>query len=55
MMLLPETKGRTIAEHTAIANAIAAGNEAEAGEAMRVHLVSAGHRLRRILSPTWSP
>lgn len=48
---IPETKGRTIAEHTAIATAIAAGNERDAGEAMRVHLVNAGHRLRRIISP----
>jgi DNA-binding FadR family transcriptional regulator len=49
---IPETKDRTIAEHTAIADAISAGKETEAGEAMRVHLVNAGHRLRRILSPT---
>ena len=49
---IPETKDRTIAEHTAIADAIAAGNEMEAGEAMRAHLVNAGHRLRQILSPT---
>jgi len=49
---IPETKGRTIAEHTAIADAIAAGNGAEAGKAMRAHLVNAGHRLRRVLSKT---
>jgi DNA-binding FadR family transcriptional regulator len=49
---IPETKGRTVAEHTAIADAIAAGDEAEAGKAMRAHLVNAGHRLRRVLSTT---
>jgi GntR family transcriptional repressor for pyruvate dehydrogenase complex len=48
---IPETKGQTIVEHSAIAKAIAAGMEIEAGEAMRAHLVNAGHRLRRILSP----
>jgi GntR family transcriptional repressor for pyruvate dehydrogenase complex len=47
---IPETKGRTVAEHTAIADAIAGGKETEAGEAMRIHLVNAGNRLRRILS-----
>ena len=49
---IPETKGRTVAEHTVIADAIAAGNEAEAGTAMRTHLVNAGHRLRRVISTT---
>src|SRR6185437_14518977 len=49
---IPETKGQTIAEHTAIADAIAARSKAKAGEAMRAHLVNAGDRLRRILPPT---
>ena len=31
---IPETKGRTVAEHTAIADAIAGGKETEAGEAI---------------------
>ncbi|HUN99809.1 MAG TPA: FadR/GntR family transcriptional regulator [Bradyrhizobium sp.] len=47
---IPETKGRTIAEHTAIADAIASGKEAEAADAMRQHLVNAGKRLRLVLS-----
>jgi GntR family transcriptional regulator, transcriptional repressor for pyruvate dehydrogenase complex len=51
---IPETKGRTTAEHTAIANAIAAGRETEAGEAMRIHLMNAGYRLKSILSVTES-
>jgi len=47
---IPETKGLTITEHRAIADAIAAGDADAAGAAMRAHLVSAGKRLRRILS-----
>jgi GntR family transcriptional repressor for pyruvate dehydrogenase complex len=49
---IPETKDLTIAEHTAIADAIAEGSETKAGDAMRAHLMNAGRRLRRILSPT---
>ncbi|MDQ0396002.1 FadR/GntR family transcriptional regulator [Labrys monachus] len=47
---IPETKGLTITEHRAIAEAIAAGDVQAAADAMRAHLVSAGKRLRRILS-----
>jgi GntR family transcriptional repressor for pyruvate dehydrogenase complex len=52
---IPETKERTIAEHTAIAEAIAVGKETESGEAMRIHLVNAGGRLRRVLSEPSTP
>jgi GntR family transcriptional regulator, transcriptional repressor for pyruvate dehydrogenase complex len=48
---IPETKGRTIEEHLAIADAIARHDAAAAAEAMRCHLIQAGARLRRILSP----
>jgi GntR family transcriptional repressor for pyruvate dehydrogenase complex len=47
---IPETKGRTIEEHEAIAGAIARRDAPEAAEAMRRHLTQAGARLRRILS-----
>lgn len=47
---IPETKGLTIAEHRAIADAIAAGDAGEAAVAMRGHLIAAGKRLRRVLS-----
>jgi GntR family transcriptional regulator, transcriptional repressor for pyruvate dehydrogenase complex len=52
---IPETKGRTVAEHTAIADAIAAGKETKAADAMRVHLVNAGNRLRLVLSQPPAP
>lgn len=52
---IPETKGWTVAEHTAIVDAIAAGKETEAAEAMRVHLVNAGNRLRLVLSQPSAP
>jgi DNA-binding FadR family transcriptional regulator len=45
---IPETKGRTIAEHRAIADGVALGNVDAAGEAMRAHLVAAGQRLRTL-------
>ena len=48
---IPETKGRTLAEHRAILNAIASGNSKTAGEAMRAHLLAAGQRLRTLLPP----
>jgi GntR family transcriptional regulator, transcriptional repressor for pyruvate dehydrogenase complex len=47
---IPETKGRTIEEHLAITEAIARRDAPAAAEAMRSHLISAGSRLRRILS-----
>ena len=47
---IPETKGRTLAEHRALADAIASGDSAAAGEAMRAHLIAAGQRLRTLLS-----
>jgi DNA-binding FadR family transcriptional regulator len=47
---IPETKGRTIEEHLAIADAIARHDAPAAAEAMRSHLIQAGARLRRILS-----
>ena len=46
---IPETKGRTIAEHRAIADGVASGDMDAAGEAMRAHLVAAGQRLRTLL------
>jgi GntR family transcriptional regulator, transcriptional repressor for pyruvate dehydrogenase complex len=46
---IPETKGRTIAEHRAIAAGVASGDVDAAGEAMRAHLVAAGQRLRTLL------
>jgi GntR family transcriptional regulator, transcriptional repressor for pyruvate dehydrogenase complex len=51
---IPETKGRTIAEHLAIADAIAAGDAEAAGEAMRAHLLAAAQRLRTLV-PAASP
>jgi GntR family transcriptional regulator, transcriptional repressor for pyruvate dehydrogenase complex len=48
---IPETKGQTISEHLAVADAIAAENSVAAAEAMRHHLVEAGKRLRRVLHP----
>ncbi len=48
---IPETKGRTVAEHRAIAEAITSGDSDAAGEAMRAHLVAAGRRLRTLLPP----
>ncbi|MBS0559943.1 MAG: FadR family transcriptional regulator [Proteobacteria bacterium] len=47
---IPETKSRTLAEHRAIADAIAAGDPDAAADAMRAHLDAAGTRLRRVLS-----
>ncbi len=46
---IPETKGRTIAEHRTIADGVAAADMVAAGEAMRAHLVAAGQRLRTLL------
>jgi GntR family transcriptional regulator, transcriptional repressor for pyruvate dehydrogenase complex len=46
---IPETKGRTIAEHRAIADGVAAGDMDAAGKAMRAHLVAAAQRLRTLL------
>jgi DNA-binding FadR family transcriptional regulator len=46
---IPETKGRTIAEHRTITDGVAAGDMDAAGEAMRAHLVAAGQRLRTLL------
>ncbi len=40
------TRQSTIAEHTAIAEAIIAGDQKGAGEAMRAHILSASERLR---------
>jgi len=48
---IPETKGRTLAEHRSISDAIASGIVDSAGEAMRAHLVAAGQRLRTLLPP----
>jgi DNA-binding FadR family transcriptional regulator len=47
---IPETKGLTIKEHRAIAEAIADHDAAAAAAAMRRHLLQAGARLRGILS-----
>jgi DNA-binding FadR family transcriptional regulator len=49
---IPETKGRTIEEHLAIADAIARQDAPAAADAMRSHLIQAGSRLRRILKPS---
>ncbi len=49
---IPETKGRTIEEHLAIADAIERHDVPAAAEAMRSHLIQAGSRLRQILSST---
>jgi GntR family transcriptional regulator, transcriptional repressor for pyruvate dehydrogenase complex len=46
---IPETKGRTIAEHRAIADGVASGDMDAAGTAMRAHLAHAGQRLRTLL------
>jgi DNA-binding FadR family transcriptional regulator len=46
---IPETKGLTIAEHLAIANAIETGDRKAAGEAMRAHLLAAARRLRTLV------
>ncbi|MDQ0469400.1 FadR/GntR family transcriptional regulator [Labrys wisconsinensis] len=46
---IPETKGRTVSEHQAIADAIADGACDAAGDAMRAHLLAAGHRLRTLV------
>lgn len=48
---IPETKGRTLAEHRAITDAIASGSSDAAGDAMRAHLVAAGQRLRTLVPP----
>jgi GntR family transcriptional repressor for pyruvate dehydrogenase complex len=48
---IPETKSQTIAEHLRIADALIAQDRAAAVEAMRVHLILAGERLRRVLPP----
>jgi GntR family transcriptional regulator, transcriptional repressor for pyruvate dehydrogenase complex len=48
---IPETKSRTVAEHRAITDAIAAGSADDAGAAMRMHLLAAGERLRTLLPP----
>jgi DNA-binding FadR family transcriptional regulator len=47
---IPETKGLTIEEHRAIAEAVADHDAAAAAAAMRSHLLQAGARLRGILS-----
>jgi len=47
---IPETKGRTVAEHRAIVHAIGAGNAEQAALAMRAHLAAAAERLRRVLA-----
>jgi len=47
---IPETKGRTVAEHRAILDAIAAGDGEQAAVAMRAHLTAAAERLRRVLA-----
>lgn len=49
---IPETKGRTISEHQAIADAIDAGDIEAAGNAMRDHLLAAGERLRTLVPAT---
>ena len=46
---IPESKGRTIAEHRAIADGVASGDMEAAGKAMRAHLIAAGQRLRTLL------
>jgi DNA-binding FadR family transcriptional regulator len=46
---IPETKGRTIAEHRAIADGVASGDMDAAGQAMRAHIVAASQRLRTLL------
>jgi GntR family transcriptional regulator, transcriptional repressor for pyruvate dehydrogenase complex len=48
---IPETKGRTIAEHRAIVDGVASGDIDAAGRAMRAHVVAAGQRLRTLLPP----
>lgn len=48
---IPETRGRTIAEHRAIAAGVASGNLDAAGKAMRAHIVAAAQRLRTLLPP----
>jgi DNA-binding FadR family transcriptional regulator len=48
---IPETKGRTVAEHRAIVEAIALGDCDSAGNAMRAHIVAAAARLRTLLPP----
>ena len=47
---IPETKGRTVAEHRAVLDAIAAGDGEQAAVAMRAHLTAAAERLRRVLA-----
>ena len=47
---VPETKGTTIAEHTAIAEAIGAGDAEAARAAMRCHLLKAAERLERVMA-----
>jgi DNA-binding FadR family transcriptional regulator len=46
---IPETKGRTVSEHQAIADAISIGEPDAAGQAMRTHLVAAGKRLSTLV------
>jgi GntR family transcriptional repressor for pyruvate dehydrogenase complex len=48
---IPETKGRTVAEHRAIRDAVASGDVEAAGRAMTAHLIAAGQRLRTLLPP----
>src|SRR6185312_1567896 len=48
---IPETKGRTIAEHRAIADGVASGHLDASGRAMRAHIVAASRRLRTLLPP----
>jgi DNA-binding FadR family transcriptional regulator len=48
---IPETKGRTIGEHCAIADGVASGDMDSAGQAMRAHLLAAARRLRSLLPP----
>jgi GntR family transcriptional regulator, transcriptional repressor for pyruvate dehydrogenase complex len=46
---IPESKGRTIAEHRAIAHGLASGDMDAVGAAIRVHFVAAGQSLRTVL------
>jgi GntR family transcriptional regulator, transcriptional repressor for pyruvate dehydrogenase complex len=46
---IPETKGRTVAEHRAIAHGVASGDMDAAGKAMRAHILAAARRLRTLL------
>lgn len=43
MIRMPQRLGETVAEHLAIIEAMLARDEAKAGEAMRIHIISAMH------------